>query len=236
MHELFDKLSEFVWGVTRYRWTALAVAWTLALLGWLMVAQVDSRYPATARLYVDTNRILGPLIKDISVQTDVKKQVALMSKTLLSRPNLVELIVKNNLDAEIPSGDQGAYEALIDTLQEQIEIYDTNGTKSLYSLEYSHRDATIALNVVETLVDIFVNSSLDEERKDNNTALTFLDKQIDEYELRLTSAEQRLADFKLKNAGSLPGEEGGYYRRMENMVAQQRTSELGFQVRQSVMC
>lgn len=118
MHELFDKLSEFVWGVTRYRWTALAVAWTLALLGWLMVAQVDSRYPATARLYVDTNRILGPLIKDISVQTDVKKQVALMSKTLLSRPNLVELIVKNNLDAEIPSGDQGAYEALIDTLQE----------------------------------------------------------------------------------------------------------------------
>ena len=229
MHELFDKLSEFVWGVTRYRWTALAIAWTLALLGWLMVAQVDSRYPATARLYVDTNRILGPLIRDISVQTDVKKQVALMSKTLLSRPNLIELIEKNNLDAELEAGNQGAYEGLIETLQQQIEIYDTNGTKSLYSLEYSHRDPTIALNVVETLVDIFVNSSLDEERKDNNTAITFLDKQIQEYEVRLTSAEERLADFNLKNAGSLPGEEGGYYRRMENMIAQQRTSELGFQ-------
>ena len=59
MHELFDKLSEFVWGVSRYRWTALAVAWTLALVGWLMVAQVDSKYPATARLFVDTNRVLG---------------------------------------------------------------------------------------------------------------------------------------------------------------------------------
>jgi len=229
MHELFDKLSEFVWGVTRYRWTALAIAWTLALLGWLMVAQVDSRYPATARLYVDTNRILGPLIRDISVQTDVKKQVALMSKTLLSRPNLVELIDKNNLDAELTPGDEGAYEGLIEALQQQIEIYDTNGTKSLYSLEYSHSDPTTALSVVETLVDIFVNSSLDEERKDNNTAITFLDKQIEEYETRLTSAEQRLADFKLKNAGSLPGEEGGYYSRMENMMAQKRTSELGFQ-------
>ncbi len=229
MHELFDKLSEFVWGVTRYRWTALAIAWTLALLGWLMVAQVDSRYPATARLFVDTNRILGPLIRDISVQTDVKKQVALMSKTLLSRPNLEALIEKNNLDAGIPPGDTSAYEGLIEGLANQIDIYDTNGTKSLYSVEYSHAEADVALGVVETLVDIFVNSSLDEERKDNQTAITFLDKQIQDYEERLTAAEQRLADFKLKNAGSLPGEEGGYYKRMETLVGQQRASELGFQ-------
>ena len=229
MHELFDKLSEFVWGVTRYRWTALAIAWTLALLGWLMVAQVDSRYPATARLYVDTNRILGPLIRDISVQTDVKKQVALMSKTLLSRPNLDALIKKNNLDAEIEEGDVAAYESLIEALGQQIEIYDTNGTKSLYALEYSHRDAGVALGVVETLVDIFVNSSLDEERKDNQIAITFLDKQIEDYEQRLGAAEQRLADFKTKHAGSLPGEQGGYYQRMENLVSQQRSSELSFQ-------
>jgi len=207
MHELFDKLSEFVWGVTRYRWTALAVAWMLALLGWILVAQVDSRYPATARLFVDTNRILGPLIRDISVQTDVKKQVALMSKTLLSRPNLEALIEKNNLDFEIEAGNVSGYEHLLELLQEEIEIYDTNGTKSLYSVEYSHEDANVALGVVETLVDIFVNSSLDEERKDNQTAITFLDKQIEEYEVRLASADERL----------------------ELLISQQRTSELEFQ-------
>ena len=229
MHELFDKLSEFVWGVTRYRWTALAVAWMLALLGWIMVAQIDSRYPATARLFVDTNRILGPLIRDISVQTDVKKQVALMSKTLLSRPNLEELIEKNKLDAHLSANDTGGFEDLLELLQDEIRIYDTNGTKSLYSVEYSHQEPGIALGVVETLVDIFVNSSLDEERKDNLTAITFLDKQIQEYEVRLTAAEKRLANFKLENAGSLPGEAGGYNERLEVLVSQHRTSELAFQ-------
>jgi len=89
-----------------------------------MVAQIDSRYPATARLFVDTNRILGPLIRDISVQTDVKKQVALMSKTLLSRPNLEALIEKNNLDRDIDPGDQNAYEELITLLQDEIQIYE----------------------------------------------------------------------------------------------------------------
>ena len=227
MHELFDKLSEFIWGVARYRWTALAIAWACALCGWLMVAQVDSKYPATARLFVDTNRILEPLLDGIAVQTDVKKQVALMSKTLLSRPNLEALIEKNNLDAQLTS--ERGYETLIETLQQEIDIYDTNGTKSLYSLEYSHKEAGVALNVVESLVDIFVNSSLEEERKDNLTTISFLDKQIQEYETRLTGAEKRLADFKLEHAGSLPGEQGGYYQRMENLVRQQRTSELEYQ-------
>ena len=227
MHELFDKLSEFIWGVSRYRWTALAVAWTLALIGWLVVAQVDSKYPATARLSVDTNRILEPLINDISVQTDVKKQVALMSKTILSRPNLEALIEKNNLGSEVTT--EAGYEALIETLQDQIEIYDTNGTKSLYSIEYSHKESDVALGVVESLVDIFVNSSLNEERKDNNSTLVFLDKQIEDLEVRLTASEDRLTEFKMKHAGSLPGEAGGYYSRMESLVGQQRSSELAFE-------
>lgn len=227
MHELFDKLSEFVWGVSRYRWTALAVAWTLALVGWLMVAQVDSKYPATARLFVDTNRVLGPLLEGIAVQSDVKKQVALMSKTLLSRPNIEKLIEKNNLDAEI--FDDGGYENLIESLQDQIEIYDTNGTKSLYALEYSNIEPDKALSVVDSLVDIFINSSLEEERNDNVTAISFIDTQIEDYEQRLAAAEQRLADFKQKHAGTLPGEQGGYYQRMEHLVTQQRNSELSYQ-------
>ena len=205
MHELFDKLSEFVWGVFRYRWTALAVAWTLALLGWLTVAQVNSKYPATARLFVDTNKILEPLLTGIAVQTDVKKQVALMSKTLLSRPNLEALIEKNKLDVDVV--DTAGYEELIELLTDEINIYDTNGTKSLYALEYSHEDANKALSVVESLVDIFINSSLDEERNDNVVAISFMNSQIEEYESRLTAAEKRLADFKVKHAGSLPGEQ-----------------------------
>ena len=227
MHELFDKLSEFVWGVSRYRWTALAVAWTLALLGWLMVAQVDSKYPATARLYVDTNKVLDPLLSGIAVQTDVKQQVSLMSKTLLSRPNLEELIERNNLASEIE--DTAGYEGLINGLQDQIEIYDTNGTKSLYSIEYSHIDPEKALSVVESLVDIFIDSTLEEELEDNAIAISFIDKQIGDYEQRLTAAEKRLADFKLKHSGSLPGEQGGYYQRMEGLVSQERTSELAYQ-------
>lgn len=224
IQEYFDRLVDFVLGVQRYRWTVLLISWVLALAGWLLVAQIDSKYPVTARLFVDTNKILEPLLTDITVQPDVKKQVALMSKTLLSRPNIQALIDEHNLDAELTN--PADRDDLIAALQDQIEIDDVNGGRSLYSVSYSNRDPEKARKVVESMIEIFITSSLAEEKADNATTQDFLDKQIEDYEVRLISAEQRLADFKRDNAGALPGESGGFYQRMEILVTQLRDAEL----------
>jgi len=227
MHEIFDKLTEFVWGVWRYRWLALATSWLVALLGWFMIAQVDARYPASARLFVDTNRILVPLLQNIAIQPNVKQRIAVMSKTVLSRPNLNLLIDKHQLDRT----DDGIVErnSVLDKLAKDIVIRDVNNSRSIYSITYSHEDPKVALSVLESVINIFISTSFNEERDDNKSAQAFIDKQIADYEQRLTAAEKRLADFKRKHAGTLPGEQGGYYKRMENLVALQRTSQLELQ-------
>lgn len=227
MHEIFDKVTEFIWGVWRYRWAALITAWVLALLGWLMIAQIDARYPASARLFVDTNRILEPLLTGIAVQPNVKQRIALMSKTVLSRPNLNTLIEKHELDKSA-NGKLNRND-LIDRLAQEIVITDLNNSRSIYSLSYSHQDPNVAKAVIESLIEIFISTSFDEERNDNKSAQLFIDKQIADYEERLTASEQRLADFKREHAGTLPGEEGGYYERMENLVSLQRATQLELQ-------
>lgn len=226
MHEIFDKVSEFIWGVWRYRWTALFTAWLVALLGWLMVAQIDARYPAKARLFVDSNSILEPLLDGIAVKPNLKQRVSLISKTLLSRPNLEELI--DNLDL-MSTFDGVTRDGLIKSLQEDISILDTNESKSIYVVSYSHEDPRVAKEVVQHMLDIFVSSSQDADLADNRTTQQFLDVQIADYEQRLISAESRLAAFKRKHAGSLPGEAGGYYERLENLVALERTAQLELQ-------
>ncbi len=226
MHELFDKISEFVWGVWRYRWVALLTAWAVALCGWLMVAQIDARYPATARLFVDSNRILEPLLTGIAVQPNVKQKVALISKTLLSRPNLEELIDELDL---LSTYDGYTEEGLIGELQKKISIQDTNENRSIYVVSYSHQNPQVAIDVVQHIIDIFVSSSRDADVQDNSAAQQFLDIQISDYEVRLTSAESRLADFKRKHSGSLPGESGGFYKRLENFVSLKRNAELELQ-------
>ncbi len=224
MHELVNRILHGIWGVWRFRWLALVLAWTIAMLGWIVVHKLDHKYYSSARLYIDTNQVLEPLLNGLAIQPDVRQRVALISRTLLSRPNLEHLIMNSNLD--LVNKQRVDNEKLISDLQDDLTIYDATGSQSIYTIGYAHTDPKIAKQLVHSLIDIFVDSNLGQEREDNAAANRFLDDRIRDYESRLTAAEKRLADFKRQNAGSMPGESGGYYQRIEVAESQLRTASL----------
>lgn len=213
MQELLEQIQEYLYGVWRFRWVALAAAWLIAIAGWIVVAQLPDKYEATARLHVDSNSVLGPLLRGLAIQPDVGQRVALMSKTLLSRPNMEKLMRMVDLDLKVRN-DQDK-ESLITNLRENISLSGERRNASLYSIAYTHSDRLVAQRVVQSLISIFIESTLGDKRKDSAGAQEFLDKQIAEYEIRLADAEGRLADFKRRYVGTMPGEQGGYYQRLD---------------------
>src|SRR5215470_8480041 len=82
----------------RRRWLVLGIAWPICLAGWLVVALLPSKYLATARIYVDTETLLSPLLKGIAVDVDMNQQIEVMQRTLLSRPNLQKVLRATELD------------------------------------------------------------------------------------------------------------------------------------------
>ncbi|WP_435686366.1 XrtA system polysaccharide chain length determinant, partial [Sedimenticola selenatireducens] len=224
MQELLEQIEEYLYGVWRFRWVALVAAWIIAIAGWIVVAQLPDKYEATARLHVDSNTILGPLLRGLAIQPDVGQRVALMSKTLLSRPNMEKLMRMVDLDLKVR--DEQDKEALITELRENIELSGQRNNASLYSIAYTHSDRLVAQRVVQSLISIFIESTLGDKRKDSAGAQEFLDKQIAEYEIRLAEAEARLADFKRRYVGTMPGEQGGYYQRLEMAKGQLGSAQL----------
>ncbi len=213
MQELLEQIQEYLYGIWRFRWVALAAAWIIAIAGWIVVAQLPDKYEATARLHVDSNSVLGPLLRGLAIQPDVGQRVALMSKTLLSRPNMEKLMRMVDLDLKIRN-DQDK-ESLITELRDNIRLSGQRSNASLYSISYTNSDRLVAQRVVQSLISIFIESALGDKRKDSAGAQEFLDKQIAEYEIRLAEAEGRLADFKRRYVGTMPGEQGGYYQRLD---------------------
>ena len=224
MEEIKEKIEQVVWGVWRYKWIALSLAWLVAIAGWVAVEKMENRYRATARVYVDSNRMLGPLLRGLAVQHDVNERVRLMSKTLLSRPNLERLVrmADMGIDAQTPAEN----EKLLSGLASAIKLSGSRGNSSLYNVSYTHRDPLVAKRVVHSLLTVFIETTLGDERQDSSTAQAFLDQQISDYQLRLDDAEQRLAEFKRKHAGVMPGEAGGYYQRLEQAENQKRLASL----------
>ncbi|WP_370052063.1 XrtA system polysaccharide chain length determinant [Neptunomonas sp.] len=224
MREIISQISEYVWGVWRFRWISLAAVWMVAIVGWVVVALTPEQYLASARVHVDTNTVLRPLLRGLAVQPDVDERIALMSKTMLSRPNLEKLMRMADLDLAVRNEEQK--EKVMDDLKKSISLSGDRRNASLYTVTFKNEDREVAKKVVESMLTVFVESALGDKRKDSSGAQDFLNKQIADYEQRLTEAEARLSDFKQRNSGLLPSEMDDYYKRLEFEREQLASAEL----------
>jgi hypothetical protein len=83
-----------------FRWLGLLVAWLIAAGGWITVRMIPDNYEAVAaRVYVNAEGVLKPLLQGLTVPTDPLEQVKLMTRALLSRPHLETVADKTGLSA-----------------------------------------------------------------------------------------------------------------------------------------
>jgi len=98
MDQFIVQILGFAKRMWQYRWAGLLVSWVVGVVGAVVVFVLPDRYEASARIYVDTQSILKPLMAGLTVQPNVEQQVTILSRTLISRPNVEKLIRMADLD------------------------------------------------------------------------------------------------------------------------------------------
>jgi uncharacterized protein involved in exopolysaccharide biosynthesis len=91
-------------------------------------------------------------------------------------------------------------EKFIDRLSREIKVAPS-GDANLFAISYRDINPDRARRIVEDLVALFVSSGVVDKQRDSEQARQFLDEQIKSYENKLSAAENRLKEFKLKNFG-----------------------------------
>ena len=223
MRELYEQFLTYVRGIWRYRWFMMLVAWLVSIVGWGVVYQLPDTYEAKARVHVDTQSMLQPLLKGLTISVNPSQQINLVTRTLLSRPNLEKLSRMTDLDlrALTPSDK----EELLDELGSDIRI-SSGREQDLYTIAYSNSDRKLAKRVVQSLLTIFVESTLGETREETDSAQEFVNQQIKEYEAKLQAAELRLAEFKRTHVGMMPGSAEDYYGQLQAAVSDLQQAQL----------
>ena len=174
----------------------MGVTWAVCLIGWLGIALVPNQFQAVAMIYVDTDTMMAPLLKGLTVSTDPEQQVSVMLNTLLTRPNLEQVVHLTTPNAANLSSAEMARQ--VEGLQSHISIKQLN-TKNLFELSYTDRNPDRGLNVSQTLLSIFVDSNIGNKRHDLEGAQSFLDTKVNEYETLVRQAEARRTKFKQDN-------------------------------------
>lgn len=220
MNAAIQQVMDEVRGAGRFRWWALLAAWVVCVVGWTAVMFMPDMYEAKARVYVDTRTVLAPVLQGLTISQDVDSQLNLVRQSLLGRPQLEKVVREADLDLHVTSPEQQA--ALVNQVRERIQLSALGGgrdsatpTATVYTLGFQDSNRDTSLKVVDILLSTFVEETLGGKRTGSEAAQSFLQQQIQEYEQRLREAEQRLADFKRRNVGQMPGEQGDYFTRLQ---------------------
>jgi polysaccharide chain length determinant protein (PEP-CTERM system associated) len=184
----------------RRRWVLVAAAWAVCLLGWVGVYFIPNSYESEARLYVDTDAVLTPLLKGLAIDTRTQNQLEMMQRTLLRRPNLDKLISITNLN--VYATGQAERQALLRQLAQTVTI--TSEGPNLFTIHYRNANPQLAFQVVSGLVNIFMEEATGSSMSDMQNAQRFLNEEIAAFEKQLRAAEQRRAAFVSKYFEILP--------------------------------
>ncbi|MFZ5747723.1 MAG: XrtA system polysaccharide chain length determinant [Pseudomonadota bacterium] len=199
MGSLLDELRAALHAVWMRRWIALAVAWALCLGGWFVVSQMPNRYESRARIFIQLRQIL-PNQAGIQ-QADQARDIDRVRQTLTSAVNL-EKVVRGTDLARTVATDRDVADRVA-ALQGSIKL--TAQQDNLFEISATASNGKLARQIVQKMIDIFVEDNLSNDREETGQSLRFLDQQIDARQKALQELDAKKSDFQNRYLGALPG-------------------------------
>jgi polysaccharide chain length determinant protein (PEP-CTERM system associated) len=214
LRELAGRYGGLAW---RRRWWGILAAWVICIGGWASIATLPNQYEANARVYIDADAVLTPLLKGITAENSLQDELDLLQHMLLSRPNLERIIQKTDLQLETITPTDT--ERMVERLAERIQVVAQ--TRNIFSITYRSTSRQLASDVVQAMLASFIESKATDNRDEIDKATQFIDDQIENYHKQLQEAETRRADFRRKYIDLLPGDGGmnGLQQARQDVIA-----------------
>src|SRR6478752_6591537 len=188
-----------------FRWL-IGPAFVGLIISTVVAYMMQDTFVSQAIIRIVPQQISEELIKNTSAQ-DVSDRINGMTQQILSRGTLTNLIETYGLYKEELK--HAPMQDVVTTMHDAISIRaaagvtSMAGTRSLpaMSIQFAYRDPALAVKVCGELVSRFMNASSQDVMDSQLAANQFLNDEFERAERELNTVEQKLTDYKQKNAG-----------------------------------
>lgn len=201
MNGLYDELRIAVHSVWNRRWLALAIAWGVCLIGWLVVSLIPAQYESSARIMVRQQTVLSEKVGITAGER--RKAIEQLQQTLGSSANLERVVKGTDIGRTVVS--EAELASAISALRPNITVKPDPLNESVFSIIALHSSPRIARDVVQKLIDIAEEDNIAGDRAETSKTLKFLDAQLEARQKELQEAEAKRVTFETQNLGMLPG-------------------------------
>src|SRR6185295_9754415 len=88
IEDLVVLVTSVLYGMWRYRWASLLLAWGICVVGWTVVYALPDVYQASTRVYIDAESMTKRAVGDLTVSGNMMTEVNILTRAMLSQPNL----------------------------------------------------------------------------------------------------------------------------------------------------
>ncbi|MCA1749297.1 MAG: chain-length determining protein [Sphingomonadales bacterium] len=215
MNGIYEEIRLALHGIWQRRWLALAVAWGIAILGWVVIALIPNSYESRSKVYVQTQSALA---NEVGIsERDQRAMVERIRQTLASTANLEAVVRGTDLAEEAASDEEVRAMAarlrpnVTVVAQQDPDAYSQQGNMFEIATRWSGggfsdgRSARLARQINQELLDALVEDNLAGNREEAESSVAFLDRQIEQRERALRELEQQRMQFEDQFAGLIPG-------------------------------
>ncbi len=236
MNQIFEELQSALHAVWHRRWLALAVAWALCLVGWLVVALIPNSYESQARLFVELDDALADQL-EINSNSRIK-DIERVRQSLTGAVNLEKVIRSTRIGEETTTPRE--MDMAIVNLAKNVKVVSEEGNLFVLTAESGRSDlsdsenAALAQNITQKMIDIFREENIAGGRGEMQETLAFLDQQLEQRQRDLEAAEQRRVEFEAANP-SMIGGAGAISSRLDAARSELRSVEADLAAAQSAL-
>ncbi len=207
MHGVYDDALIAIHSIWKRRWLALAIGWAIALVGWFIISLIPNKYESAAKLLVQASTLLPDKVGITA--SDRQQGVDAVRQTLTSAANLEKVVRETNL-AKQASSDRDVAD-LATLLSKSVKVVAEQDNLFKISAESGNPNlsdadnANLSRQIVQKIIDLFVDGNLSGSRIETGQTIEFLDAQLDARALQLADAETKRSAFEQKYLALLPG-------------------------------
>ena len=179
-----------------FRWLALFTALAIAVVGGVYVARLPNVDDAWGQVFVSKETPVAVATQGVSLAGDNGGTTYFVQKTLLNDKTLERVV--RRLNPTMRNMSQPAVERAVATLRRRIVVAPDQGD-GFFEFHYRDKDARRARDVVQLLLDDFLNRNLTRNEQQLRQAGKFLDDQVAAYETMLAQSQQKISAFHSRN-------------------------------------
>ena len=216
-------LDDYVAILRRRLWWVLIPTVVLPLATYLVSLKLPNRYTSQTLVLVEQPQIPESFVKPV-VTEDLNGRLATMQEQILSRTRLQPIIERFSLFKEevgkVPMED------LVDRMRQAIsvapirsDLVRTGGLPGFY-ISFTSGNPRLAQQVCAEITSMFMTENLKAREQSAQGTTDFLRSQLEDAKRNLDEHDKKLAEFKLKYIGQLPGQEQNYFAMLNTLNGQ----------------